>query len=296
MDAPPDESPPEGEVRRIDVAARGDPVTSALRCPFCHDPVRLEVPTPWVACAACLARHHGSCWDESRRCGACGHGLRLRPDTRSGWHALGLLLAAAAGSLLTLTVGVGLLGDRSRPLGLDEVEAAAEEYAKLEPPAPVQLPPTALTPEAPSAPRPESGHADLSHVRVGQRYVFEMPNAMQQLWTVREVGTDFVKFDMAMIMNGDPLGDPTTQDWRYTPPAEGQANHSPPAKVKMSRERVKISSIEFDCLVSEASGYKSWLTMTPGSDTVWTFPGAVKTVQLSDNSVINELKKIEQPR
>ncbi|MBX3469878.1 MAG: hypothetical protein KF878_23635 [Planctomycetes bacterium] len=43
---------------------------SAVRCPFCHDDVRLA-DADWVACAGCLARHHGACWAEAGRCGAC---------------------------------------------------------------------------------------------------------------------------------------------------------------------------------------------------------------------------------
>ena len=52
--------------------------------------------------------------------------------------------------------------------------------------------------------------------------------------------------------------------------------------------------MSFDCMVAEASGYKSWMAMNEGSDTVWTFPGALKTVQLSDGSVLMELVKIEE--
>ncbi len=43
----------------------------AARCPYCHDEVALEAPT-WVACAGCLARHHGGCWREAGRCASCG--------------------------------------------------------------------------------------------------------------------------------------------------------------------------------------------------------------------------------
>lgn len=44
---------------------------SPVRCPFCHDDVRVGEQR-WVACAGCLARHHSSCWGEGGRCGACG--------------------------------------------------------------------------------------------------------------------------------------------------------------------------------------------------------------------------------
>lgn len=271
MDGPSDKPPPQAEVRRIDVAARVDPVASALRCPFCHDPVQLEVRTPWVACAACLARHHAPCWDESRRCGACGHGLRLRPDAHSR-GALALVGAAAAGVVLTLLAAVPTLAARA----LDERRYPA--------PAPIVAPPPS---------RPRAG-PDLSHVRVGQRYVYELQNRMQQVWTVREVGPDFVKYDFALLLCGEPLGDPTAQEWRHYAPPEG-TTPTPSPDLKRSRERVQVSGIEFDCLVTEASGYRSWATMTPGSDTVWTFPGVLKTVQLGDATTIMALVRVEQP-
>ena len=43
---------------------------SFVRCPFCHAAVAPEG-SDWVACRACLARHHASCWRESGRCGTC---------------------------------------------------------------------------------------------------------------------------------------------------------------------------------------------------------------------------------
>lgn len=43
---------------------------SPVRCPFCHESVDLGQ-DDWVACAGCLARHHGDCWSEGGRCGAC---------------------------------------------------------------------------------------------------------------------------------------------------------------------------------------------------------------------------------
>jgi hypothetical protein len=49
---------------------------SPVRCPFCHDGVD-PLATDWVACKACLARHHTECWGEGGACGACGGGERL---------------------------------------------------------------------------------------------------------------------------------------------------------------------------------------------------------------------------
>ncbi len=41
------------------------------RCPFCHEGIDAEA-ADGVACAGCLARHHGACWDEAHACSACG--------------------------------------------------------------------------------------------------------------------------------------------------------------------------------------------------------------------------------
>lgn len=41
-----------------------------LRCPFCHESVEREQ-EPWIACEACLARHHAACWSEGGGCAGC---------------------------------------------------------------------------------------------------------------------------------------------------------------------------------------------------------------------------------
>lgn len=147
---------------------------------------------------------------------------------------------------------------------------------------------------ATEASKPAVTAPDLSHVKVGQKYTYEMQNNMQQVWTVKEVGADTVKYEMAMIMGGNPLGDATTQEWKYMAPAATTTTaEAPKTDVKISRETVEVGGIKFDCMVAEASGYKSWSTMTPGSDTVTTFPGILKTIQLSDNTAVMNLVKVE---
>ncbi|HZU95853.1 MAG TPA: hypothetical protein VFF73_04035 [Planctomycetota bacterium] len=49
---------------------------STVRCPYCHDTVSPEAES-WLACRACLARHHTDCWNESLRCSTCGSGTAL---------------------------------------------------------------------------------------------------------------------------------------------------------------------------------------------------------------------------
>ncbi len=40
-----------------------------MRCPFCHDDIGND--QHWVACVACLARHHDSCFSEAGCCATC---------------------------------------------------------------------------------------------------------------------------------------------------------------------------------------------------------------------------------
>jgi hypothetical protein len=51
---------------------------SPVRCPFCHDDVN-PTGADWVACQACLARHHSSCWKESEKCAACQRSAVMGP-------------------------------------------------------------------------------------------------------------------------------------------------------------------------------------------------------------------------
>ena len=54
---------------------------SPVRCPFCHDD--LELGAAWVACGACLARHHPDCWEETSSCASCKASVPLAPTRRT---------------------------------------------------------------------------------------------------------------------------------------------------------------------------------------------------------------------
>lgn len=43
---------------------------SPTRCPYCHDDVKVTA-TDWIACRACLARHHVECWRDRGACASC---------------------------------------------------------------------------------------------------------------------------------------------------------------------------------------------------------------------------------
>ncbi len=67
--APPEPDPPP-EIRD-DLAREVHAEASPTRCPYCHERIELKEES-WLACEACLARHHEACWTEGGRCSSCG--------------------------------------------------------------------------------------------------------------------------------------------------------------------------------------------------------------------------------
>lgn len=72
--------------RQVGPAGKGDlgcapevasrPRASLLRCPYCHAEVSATL-DEGITCAACLARHHATCWSEAARCAACAGAVPL---------------------------------------------------------------------------------------------------------------------------------------------------------------------------------------------------------------------------
>lgn len=125
--------PPKAE----DPAPRDDVVVGQNRCPFCRDGVRAAT-TDWVACAACLARHHEPCWGEGGgRCAACGHGERLRADrpaARQGSTTarLVIVVVAALGALVAVGAVQWIRYRSSMAAFAAESAAAKEQQAQRE--------------------------------------------------------------------------------------------------------------------------------------------------------------------
>lgn len=77
---------------------------SLLRCPYCHDAVEASG-HKWVACKACLARHHSACWKERGACATCGGVVFLSArlaERRLSRKALAIAIAAALLAALAL--------------------------------------------------------------------------------------------------------------------------------------------------------------------------------------------------
>jgi hypothetical protein len=161
--------------------------------------------------------------------------------------------------------------------------------------APSAAGPSAAAPARPTTPKPEPGAAaDLSHVKAGQVYVYEMLNGMRGEWAVLEVSENSVRYTMTIFMDmgqgPEQVGTPAEQEWAYRP-TQGTAWQE---NMKTRREVRTVSGVQFDCLVIESEGWTSWLTMTPGSDAITTFPGLVESSDQEGNSTM-KLVEVRQP-
>ncbi len=152
--------------------------------------------------------------------------------------------------------------------------------------------PTGETTSTPAATKP-----DLSHVKAGQKYHYTMTNPgappMEMVYEVKEVGDNLVKYEISTIMDMGqgpaPVGPPTPQEWKYeAAPAAATTTTAEGPKAEISREKVTVSGIEFDCMVTTVGNTKSWV---PATGDLPTFPGIVKTQ--TDGNTTMELTKVE---
>lgn len=111
----------EKDSRRDDVKVGASPV----RCPYCHEGVDPGDPT-WVACGACLARHHDACWDERGACSTCGGVRRLVSDARQGPSDADLVELVRAGDTARALAALRARGldERAARVAVDLVGAA----------------------------------------------------------------------------------------------------------------------------------------------------------------------------
>ncbi len=124
--------PPPAPAPRDDVRVP----SSLVRCPYCHADVNVERDV-WVACKACLARHHATCWREGGACASCrtAEFVSMRapeppPPTRGSRVAPVALLAVGA-ALLIVPIFLGLRAAREREAARQmEAERVAIEEAR----------------------------------------------------------------------------------------------------------------------------------------------------------------------
>lgn len=129
---------------------------------------------------------------------------------------------------------------------------------------------------------------DISHVKVGQKYTYEMTNGMKMIYEITEIkpGVE-IKYKTTTIMNvaGTETKTPGEGAYPLAAAAPADTTATPAAAPEpVATETIEVSGVKFECKVYENAGTKSWTSMTFA-------PGGVKTMQ--GENVVSELKSIE---
>lgn len=133
---------------------------------------------------------------------------------------------------------------------------------------------------------PAAGAPDLSHVAVGQKWVFAtLPQGTRQTREVTAVGQATVTYRLTTTVGGLPLGEPAEETWRS--PGRPLQLDEPDTQ----REQVPAGARLLDCLVTSHGGERTWQAM--GAGRVITFPGVVK--RKSGDTVELELLEVTGP-
>ena len=134
---------------------------------------------------------------------------------------------------------------------------------------------------------------DLSHVRVGQRYVFSMNASgteMQMIFEVTGVTQVSVSYLTRTLMKMpgqsklSQVGDPTPAEVNY---AAGDSSHS---NVRQTRETIQAAGEAWDCIVYEVDGSRTWVPQRNGQAT---WPPCVK---IQGPQLTQILTEIQGPR
>ena len=135
----------------------------------------------------------------------------------------------------------------------------------------------------------DSAAGDLSHVKVGQVYVYELEaggTKMQMKYIVEKVDATSVHYGTEVIVAGNTSKSPSTI-WKAPDPKDAKA--TPPAKDAKTRfEAYEFQGESWETMVVESSGTTTWILLKGGAPT---FPPFVKTEGASKITLV----KIEQP-
>jgi hypothetical protein len=151
------------------------------------------------------------------------------------------------------------------------------------------------TGDTPAATPPAAAKGiDLSHLKKGEKFTYVMQGGVQMVWTITDIVGTTVKYTTQSMMDMGqglaPVGDPTPSEFPHAAPVATTATTTAaaPAGTEITREKVKVGNVEFDCMVSKSGDTKSYIAMQ-GDQAV--FPGCIKSMQ-GDKAVM-ELTKIE---
>lgn len=133
-------------------------------------------------------------------------------------------------------------------------------------------------PKPSDAPKPAAGGEwvdvpGFDDVKVGQRYVFKMPNGMTQEWEIAEKGETAFTVKLTTIVNGKAIADPSTSPMPFR---VKKGDDKPPEMPKpIGKETLKVAGQDWECDVYEGTPgpgtakMKQWLAKK--------FPFSIKT-------------------
>lgn len=139
--------------------------------------------------------------------------------------------------------------------------------------------------------------SDTSHIKVGQKYTYEMNTGgmkMMQVWEVKEITPNAVKVAMTNMMDTgsgmNPVGDPTPFDYPLVTGTETATTTATTtaAAPTYTFEEIEAAGKKWRCMVVTTGNMKSY-TFAPND--IPTFPGAIKTE--TDGNVTQILTKVE---
>ncbi|MBX3469062.1 MAG: E3 ubiquitin protein ligase [Planctomycetes bacterium] len=233
------------------------------RCPLCHAP--LSGPQAVTRCGRCGTPAHAGCLSElgEGRCPVLGCARAAPPapvDKPTGrpWRVV------VVGALAALLVIGGWV------IAVERANRRPEFHP----------PPFHHHPHDESVP-PDLAHlgsdADLSHVRVGQRYRYVLTNPgappLEMEYRVTDVGRNLVAYEHTTLMDIGlglaPIGPPTPQEWSHHPSSAAVPSPALPQRT----ERVRVGDVEFDCWVVVSDNTVAWVPERGG---VPVFPGLVR--------------------
>jgi hypothetical protein len=137
--------------------------------------------------------------------------------------------------------------------------------------------------------RPSADRVDVSHVRAGQRYHFEMMNNMAQEWEVVAVEPTVIRYRALTFMNGEPLSGVEAIEIDWPIPMAGEAFVGGPEVEWLGEREFTISGHTFNCRGLRTQDVETWIPLSPGGDI--TFPGYIRSEM--PHGVI-ELTRIEE--
>jgi endonuclease YncB( thermonuclease family) len=183
--------------------------------------------------------------------------------------------------------GLGYWAPKWQPNG-PPPNATGPEKAPAKSPTSQPTPPKGPGEGDPPAPlEKEASKADLSHVKVGQEWIYDMDaggTKLEMRYVVESVGPRSITYSTVTVVAGSSTRSPAME---WVIPEKVAEAPDPKGDVKIRHERIEIAGRTWETMVSEANGTSVWI---PTKNGLPTFPPFVKMEGSSVKTVLREVK------